>query len=114
MKRKWAIGPAVANAGLSFSYAYLQPIPQLRYFAIASGVLSLSMLPMTLALGLLPINSELTALGEKVNKRQDVDWQQEGKKVDDLVRQWQEKHELRFVPYVGAWVAAVAVLVSSL
>lgn len=112
--QKWAIGPAIANAGLSFTYAYLQPIPQLRYLALASGLFSISVLPVTLALGLLPINNQLQALGKAVDENKQVDWDKEGKKVDELVKTWEEKHTVRYGNFVGAWACAMAVLVMSL
>jgi hypothetical protein len=113
-QQKWAIGPAIANAGLSFTYTYLQPNPTLRYLALASGLFSISVLPVTYILGLLPINAHLQALGARVDRKENVDWDKEGKKADEYVRKWEEKHVLRFGNFVGAWVCGMAVLVGSL
>ena len=62
----------------------------------------------------MPINTHLQDLGAKVDAGKSVDWDKEGKKVDEYVRKWGEKHTVRFINFAGAWATGLAVSVLSL
>ncbi|WWD16718.1 hypothetical protein CI109_101149 [Kwoniella shandongensis] len=101
---KWIVSTSVLNSLLSFTTSYLHPSPNIRRLALLSGIFSISIVPTTFLVGLLPINSrlkELTKAGVEVRRS-------EGR---ELVQGWEKRHALRIPLYAIAWgLNLVAVL----
>jgi hypothetical protein len=114
--QRWGIAPSVASAALSFTTAYIHPRPQIRRLALLSGITSLLVGPITFAVGLPAINSQLLDLGTRSVKGQmtQADWSTKAAFVDRLIRDWESKHTIRFVSYVGGWAFSFAALLLAL
>ena len=114
--QRWGIAPSVASAALSFTTAYIHPRPQIRRLALLSGIASLLVGPITFAVGLPAINSQLLELGTRSVKGEmtQADWSTKAALVDRLISDWESKHMIRFVSYVGGWAFSSAALLLAL
>lgn len=108
----WGIRVSVASAGTSFLTAYIHPDPQVRILSLLAGVSSLLIGPITFASGLPAINSELLSLGKQ--NLSDDEWNKQASRVDELVKGWEKRHNIRFVSHAGGWVFSTAALMTTL
>ncbi|KAK8861376.1 hypothetical protein IAR55_002195 [Kwoniella newhampshirensis] len=101
---KWVVGTSMFNAAVNLATSYYHPSPSIRLLTLLSGLFSLTILPTTLVVGLLPINARLHALekdGVEVRRS-------EGR---DLVQGWEKRHLARVPLYGVAWALSfVAIL----
>lgn len=101
------IGVNLFGATANLTTGYLAPVLLIKKLTLASGLFGLTMIPMTVALGLLPINEELHQLDKEGVSSDGA----KAKRVNELVRTWEKKHMVRYISYVGSWALSMAALV---
>lgn len=100
------------NAFCSTIVAYNHPSPIVRKVSIASGVFLGLLLPFKpLLLG--SINAEWQAIYDSndLDTGAAGDENPRAKRTEQLLQMWEQRHNLRYILFVGGWVCALGALV---
>lgn len=87
---------------INLTTSYLHPSPLISRLTLSAGLIGITMIPLTLVMGLPKINDELL----KIDKAGGG-----GLKVSVLTKRWMQLHRFRYVSLVGAWGLSFAALV---
>lgn len=96
------------TAALHLSVPFVSSAPLVRNLAVASAVISASVIGYT-AMAIQPTNKRLKTLDA-----QGVLSETEEKEADGLITTWDQLHKVRFLLYGGAWVTGLGALVAVL
>ncbi|WVR09714.1 hypothetical protein IAU60_006790 [Kwoniella sp. DSM 27419] len=102
------VGSSGISATLNFTTAYIHPSAPIRSLALASGIASCMILPITALVGLLPVNDRLLTLAQEGDKEAEFKKDDEGR---ELIAAWESKHLRRMPSYIAAFVFSFSAIV---
>lgn len=107
--KKWAVIPTALAAVVDIYIARSHPVTQVRQLATAAAVVGLTIIPITGFI--LPVNEKLLALEKDDSLKGVSSSDPAGKDADELVNEWERRHLIRYVSYIGGWGLSLAALV---
>ncbi|KAL1405974.1 hypothetical protein Q8F55_007656 [Vanrija albida] len=99
----WAVVPTALAAIADIYIARNHPVQAVRQLATGAAAVGLTIFPITFGY-ILPINKQLLAIEADDTLKPPAN-------ADELVHEWERRHLVRYVAYLGGWGLSLAALV---